>query len=33
MRVLLVEDDPTTARGISLMLRHASMIVETADTG
>ena len=33
MRVLLVEDDPTTARGISLMLRHASMIVEIADTG
>ncbi|MCA3039026.1 MAG: response regulator transcription factor [Roseomonas sp.] len=33
MRVLLVEDDPTTARGISLMLRHASMIVEVADTG
>ena len=33
MRVLLVEDDPTTARGISLMLRHASMIVEISDTG
>ena len=33
MRVLLVEDDLTTARGISLMLKSASMIVDTADTG
>ena len=33
MRVLLVEDDLTTARAISLMLRGAAMIVDTADTG
>ena len=33
MRILLVEDDITTARGISLMLRHASMIVDVSDTG
>ena len=33
MRVLLVEDDLTTARGIALMLKASSMIVDTADTG
>jgi two-component system cell cycle response regulator CtrA len=33
MRVLLVEDDLTTARGITLMLKQAAMIVDTADTG
>ena len=33
MRVLLVEDDITTARGITLMLKASSMIVDTADTG
>ncbi len=33
MRVLLVEDDLTTARGITLMLKQAGMIVDTADTG
>jgi len=33
MRVLLVEDDLTTARSISLMLRGAAMIVDAADTG
>ncbi|MFC0409033.1 response regulator, partial [Roseomonas elaeocarpi] len=33
MRVLLVEDDLTTARGITLMLKSATMIVDAADTG
>jgi two-component system cell cycle response regulator CtrA len=33
MRVLLVEDDLTTARGIGVMLKGASMVVDTADTG
>jgi two-component system cell cycle response regulator CtrA len=33
MRVLLVEDDLTTARGITMMLRQGAMIVDTADTG
>jgi two-component system cell cycle response regulator CtrA len=33
MRVLLVEDDLTTARGVALMLKSASMVVDTADTG
>jgi two-component system cell cycle response regulator CtrA len=33
MRVLLVEDDLATARGITLMLKQASMIVDAADTG
>jgi two-component system, cell cycle response regulator CtrA len=33
MRVLLVEDEPTTAKGITLMLKSASMIVDIADTG
>ncbi|UFN51134.1 response regulator transcription factor [Roseomonas sp. OT10] len=33
MRVLLVEDDLTTARGIGLMLKASAMIVDSADTG
>ena len=33
MRVLLVEDDLTTAKGVTLMLKAASMIVDVADSG
>jgi len=33
MRVLLVEDDITTARGVTLMLKTQGMIVDAADTG
>ncbi|MGG5818518.1 response regulator transcription factor CtrA [Falsiroseomonas sp. HW251] len=33
MRVLLVEDDTIVARGVSLALKQAAMIVDTADTG
>jgi two-component system cell cycle response regulator CtrA len=33
MRVLLVEDDTIVARGVTLALRAATMIVDTADTG
>jgi two-component system, cell cycle response regulator CtrA len=33
MRVLLVEDDLVSARGISLMLKASGMIVDIADTG
>ncbi len=33
MRVLLVEDDTIVARGVSLALKAATMIVDTADTG
>ena len=33
MRVLLVEDDLTTARGIALMLKTGGTIVDQADTG
>jgi two-component system cell cycle response regulator CtrA len=33
MRALLVEDDATTARGIAMMLKTASMITDTANTG
>jgi two-component system cell cycle response regulator CtrA len=33
MRVLLVEDETVVARGISLALKAASMIVDTADNG
>ena len=33
MRVLLVEDDLTTSRGISLMLRGNGAIVDQTDTG
>ena len=33
MRALLVEDDLTSARGISLMLKANGMVVDQADTG
>jgi two-component system cell cycle response regulator CtrA len=33
MRVLLVEDDITAARGISLMLRSGNAVVDLVDTG
>ncbi|MCE8418119.1 response regulator transcription factor [Rhodovulum sulfidophilum] len=33
MRVLLVEDDPTTAKSIELMLTHANLKVYTTDLG
>jgi len=33
MRVLLVEDDPTTAKSIEMMLSHASLNVYTTDMG
>lgn len=33
MRVLLVEDDLTAARGISLMLKSGGTVVDEADTG
>ncbi|MCA1774541.1 MAG: response regulator transcription factor [Loktanella sp.] len=33
MRVLLVEDDPTTAKSIELMLGHANLNVYATDTG
>ena len=33
MRVLLVEDDLTAARGISLMLKSGGAVVDEADTG
>ncbi len=33
MRVLLVEDDPTTARSIELMLTHANLNVYCTDLG
>lgn len=33
MRVLLVEDDTIVARGVTLALKAAAMIVDTADTG
>ncbi|WBU54288.1 response regulator transcription factor CtrA [Paracoccus sp. SCSIO 75233] len=33
MRILLVEDDPATARGIEMMLTHASYNVFTTDMG
>ncbi|MBP0492019.1 response regulator transcription factor CtrA [Pararoseomonas indoligenes] len=33
MRILLVEDDLTTARGVTLMLKTQGMIVDAADTG
>jgi two-component system, cell cycle response regulator CtrA len=33
MRTLLVEDDMTTARGVSMMLKAASMMVDIAGTG
>ena len=33
MRVLLVEDDPTTSRSIELMLTHANLNVYCTDLG
>ncbi|MCV2876832.1 response regulator transcription factor [Rhodobacteraceae bacterium XHP0102] len=33
MRLLLVEDDPTTAKSIEIMLRHANLNVYTTDLG
>ena len=33
MRVLLVEDDVTAARGITLMLKSGGLVVDTTDTG
>src|SRR5690348_16784054 len=33
MRVLLVEDDLTAARGIMLMLKSAGAVVDHSDTG
>ena len=33
MRVLLVEDDPSTAKSIELMLNHANLNVYTTDLG
>ncbi len=33
MRVLLVEDDAIVARGVTLALKSATMVVECADTG
>ena len=33
MRVLLVEDDPTTAKSIEMMLRSAGMVVDSTDLG
>ncbi len=33
MRILLVEDDLTTARGVSLMLKAANAMVDVIDTG
>lgn len=33
MRILLVEDDPTTSRSIELMLTHANLNVFATDLG
>ncbi|PZW37607.1 two-component system cell cycle response regulator CtrA [Humitalea rosea] len=33
MRVLFCEDDLTTLRGVSMMLKQAQMMVDTVDTG
>lgn len=33
MRVLLVEDDPTTAKSIEMMLNSAGMVVDSAELG
>jgi len=33
MRVLLVEDDPAMAQSVELMLKSASMVVDTTDMG
>ena len=33
MRILLVEDDPTTSKSIELMLTHANLNVYATDLG
>jgi len=33
MRILLVEDDPTTSKSIELMLTHANLNTYTTDGG
>jgi two-component system cell cycle response regulator CtrA len=33
MRILLVEDDPTTSRSIELMLSHANLNTYSTDSG
>ncbi len=33
MRILLVEDDPVTAKSIEMMLTHANLNVYTTDMG
>ena len=33
MRVLLVEDDPTTQQSIKMMLESAGMVVDATDLG
>lgn len=33
MRILLVEDDPTTAKSIEMMLTHANLNVYVTDMG
>ena len=33
MRVLLVEDDPTTSQNIEMMLSSAGMVLDTTDLG
>ena len=33
MRVLLVEDDPTTQKSIKMMLESAGMVVDCTDLG
>ncbi|MDG2032568.1 MAG: response regulator, partial [Rhodospirillales bacterium] len=33
MRVLLVEDDPTTSQSIEMMLSSAGMVLDTTDMG
>ena len=33
MRVLLVEDDLTAARGVALMLKSGGAVVDQVDTG
>ena len=33
MRVLLVEDDPTTSQNIEMMLGSAGMVLDTTDLG
>ena len=33
MRVLLVEDDPTTSKSIEMMLSHANLNVYATDMG